>query len=134
MRIKIQLYTVPGQVMYNATRRLVLKGADGVVLVADSRREQREENIESLHNLRQNLSEEKIDFLSMPVVLQYNKRDLAEQGHSLLSREELDDDLNSELKAPTFEASALRGDGVFESLREVSKLTVKRVTRRLLMR
>ena len=134
MQIKIQLYTVPGQVMYNATRRLVLKGADGVVLVADSRREQREENIESLHNLRQNLAEEKIDFLSMPVVLQYNKRDLAAQGHSLLSREELDDDLNSELKAPTFEASALRGDGVFESLREVSKLTVKRVTRRLLMR
>lgn len=134
MQIKIQLYTVPGQVMYNSTRRLVLKGADGVVLVADSRPEQREENIESLENLRQNLAEEKIDLRSMPVVFQYNKRDLAEQGRPLLTPEELDADLNAELRAPAFEASAVRGEGVFETLREVSKLTVKKVTRRLLMR
>lgn len=134
MQIKIQLYTVPGQVMYNSTRRLVLKGADGVVLVADSRPEQRGENIESLENLRQNLAEEKIDLRSMPVVFQYNKRDLAEQGRPLLTPKELDADLNAELRAPAFEASAVRGDGVFETLREVSKLTVKKVTRRLLMR
>ncbi len=129
---RIQLYTVPGQVLYNATRKLVLKGVDGVVFVADSLAVQAEKNVESLQNLRQNLAEERLDLADLPLVFQYNKRDLSESNIPLLAEEELNRSLNADLDAPWIAASALRGDGVFETLREISKRTVKRVGRKLL--
>jgi hypothetical protein len=134
LSIKIQLYTVPGQVMYNATRKLVLKGVDGIVFVADSLKVQKEKNIESLENLRQNLAEDNIDIKEIPLVLQYNKRDLGGSNIPILSVEEMAEDLNTELQVPTFSGSALKGDGVFETLREISKKTVKYVSRKLLSR
>jgi signal recognition particle receptor subunit beta len=134
LSIKIQLYTVPGQVMYNATRKLVLKGVDGIVFVADSLKVQKEKNVESLQNLLQNLAEDNIDIREIPLVLQYNKRDLGGSNIPILSVEELQEDLNKELQLPYFTGSALKGDGVFETLREVSKMTVKYVSRKLLAR
>lgn len=134
LSIKIQLYTVPGQVMYNATRKLVLKGVDGVVFVADSLKVQKEKNVESLENLKQNLADDGIDIGEIPVVMQYNKRDLAGSNIPTLSEEEMDKDLNSQLQVPWFPGSALKGDGVFETLREISKRTVKSVSRKLLSR
>jgi signal recognition particle receptor subunit beta len=134
LSIKIQLYTVPGQVMYNATRKLVLKGVDGIVFVADSLKVQKEKNIDSLENLKQNLAEDNIDNNEMPLVLQYNKRDLSGSNIPILSCEEMQEDLNREQKIPWFEGSALKGDGVFETLREISKQTVKNVSRKLLHR
>ena len=134
LSIKIQLYTVPGQVMYNATRKLVLKGVDGVVFVADSLKVQKEKNIESLDNLKQNLADDTIDIGEIPLVMQYNKRDLSGSNIPILSVEEMERDLNNDLKVPWFPGSALKGDGVFETLREISKRTVKNVSRRLLSR
>jgi signal recognition particle receptor subunit beta len=134
LSIKIQLYTVPGQVMYNATRKLVLKGVDGIVFVADSLKVQKEKNVESLENLKQNLAEDNIDINEIPLVLQYNKRDLGGSNIPILSAEEMDDDLNKKLQVPVFHGSALKGDGVFETLREISKHTVKYVSRKLLSR
>jgi signal recognition particle receptor subunit beta len=134
LSIKIQLYTVPGQVMYNATRKLVLKGVDGVVFVADSLKVQKEKNIESLDNLKQNLADDTIDMGEIPLVMQYNKRDLSGSNIPILSVEEMERDLNNNLKVPWFPGSALKGDGVFETLREISKRTVKHVSRRLLSR
>ncbi len=134
LSIKIQLYTVPGQVMYNATRKLVLKGVDGIVFVADSLKVQKEKNIESLENLRQNLAEDNVDIEKIPLVLQYNKRDLGGSNIPILSVEEMQEDLNKELQVPWFGGRALKGDGVFETLREISKGTVKYVSRKLLSR
>jgi hypothetical protein len=134
LSIKIQLYTVPGQVMYNATRKLVLKGVDGVVFVADSLKVQKEKNVESLENLKQNLADDGIDVKEIPLVMQYNKRDLSGSNIPILSVEEMERDLNRDLKVPWFPGSALKGDGVFETLREVSKRTVKHVSRKLLSR
>ena len=134
LSIKIQLYTVPGQVMYNATRKLVLKGVDGVVFVADSLKVQKEKNVESLENLKQNLADDGIDVKEIPLVMQYNKRDLSGSNIPILSVEEMERDLNRDLKVPWFPGSALKGDGVFETLREVSKRTVKNVSRKLLSR
>ncbi|MCU0586916.1 MAG: ADP-ribosylation factor-like protein [Syntrophobacteraceae bacterium] len=131
LSIRIQLYTVPGQVMYNTTRKLVLRGVDGVVFVADSLRIQRQKNIESLRNLEENLQEEGLDIRHVPLVLQYNKRDLASSNVPLLTVEEMEEDLNRELKVPTFEASAVKGVGVYETLREISKLTVKGVVQKV---
>jgi signal recognition particle receptor subunit beta len=108
-----------------------LKGVDGVVFVADSQYARRADNTESLENLRENLLEEKKEIKQIPLVLQFNKQDLATQGHSLLSLETLQQDLNSQLQVPTFLGSAVRGDGVFETLREISKLTVKDVVKRV---
>jgi signal recognition particle receptor subunit beta len=134
LSIKIQLYTVPGQVMYNATRKLVLKGVDGVVFVADSLKVQKEKNVESLENLKQNLADDGIDIREIPLVMQYNKRDLSGSNIPILSVEEMERDLNRDLKVAWFPGSALKGDGVFETLREVSKRTVKHVSRKLLSR
>jgi len=131
MNIRIQLYTVPGQVMYNATRKVVLKGVDGVAFVADSLRIQRTKNIESLQNLADNLREGGIDYRQMPLVLQYNKRDLADSNIPILSFEEMQDDLNRDLQVPSFEASALKGEGVYETLREISKRTARSVLHKL---
>ena len=96
--------------MYNATRKLVLRGVDGVVFVADSLRVQKNKNIESLENLFQNLSDEGLSIGQMPIVLQYNKRDLMESNIPLLPVEELENDLNEGLNVPFFEASAALGN------------------------
>lgn len=132
--IRIQLYTVPGQVFYNATRQLVLKGVDGIVFVADSLKVRRDKNIESLQNLGDNLREENLDIHQIPLVLQYNKRDLANGPVPLLPIETMEEDMNASLKVPSFSASAMMGDGVFESLREISKWVAKDVSRRVLSR
>lgn len=131
LTIRIQLYTVPGQVMYNTTRKLVLRGVDGVVFVADSLRVQKQRNIESLQNLAENLQDEGLKLDEIPLVLQYNKRDLSESGIPLLSVQELETDLNKALGVPFFEASAMKGAGVYETLREVSKRTVKCVIQKV---
>ncbi len=131
--IRVQLYTVPGQVHYDATRKLVLKGVDGVVFVADSLKVQRKKNIESLINLAKNLAEKGVSIRSIPLVIQYNKRDLDGTDSELLPLDVLEKDLNSMLKVPSFSASALKGAGVFETLREISKLVVKDVSRKVML-
>jgi len=129
--IKVQLYTVPGQVKYDATRRLVLRGVDGVVFVADSMSVRREQNIISLKNLQKNLSTYKKSIFKIPLVLQYNKRDLSEQGIPLLPIETLEKDLNSQLKVPSFEASALTGDNVFATLKRATSVTMASLQKKL---
>jgi len=131
--VRVQLYTVPGQVHYDATRKLVLKGVDGVVFVADSLKVQRKKNIESLINLAKNLAEKGVSIRTIPLVIQYNKRDLDGTDSELLHLEILEKDLNSMLKVPSFSASALKGAGVFETLREISKLVVKDVSRKIML-
>jgi signal recognition particle receptor subunit beta len=130
--VRIQLYTVPGQVKYNATRKLVLKGVDGVVFVADAQEEQRKRNIESLNNLHENLSAYNLSIFRIPLVLQYNKIDLKESGVPLLSQETLQKDLNSKLKVPAFEASALTGGNVIPTLKKVITLTMASIQEKLL--
>jgi len=131
--IRIQLYTVPGQTIYEATRRLVLKGVDGLVFVADSLRVRRAKNIESMEDLKKNLRTYNLDIKELPVVLQYNKRDLVKSPIPTLSVEELNQDLNQELKTTAFEACATQGIGVFETLKEISKRTIKYVTAKNLL-
>jgi mutual gliding-motility protein MglA len=111
------LYTAPGQKQYNAARKLILNGIDGIIFVADSRKEKREENIESLNNLTENLKEYSLSFDTIPIVFQYNKRDETD----ILSLEELEKDLNKG-GYPSFEAIAKDGSGVFASLKSVSNL------------
>ncbi len=122
---RFQLYTVPGQVYYRSTRRLVLRGADGVVFVADSQRRQLEENVESLRDLHELLAEHDVDPRSLPLVLQYNKQDLPRD--LILNAGELDEALNFR-SAPSFGADALGGAGVFETLRRVSELVLRRLS------
>jgi signal recognition particle receptor subunit beta len=125
-RTRFMLYTVPGQVYYNATRKLVLKGVDAVVFVADSERGKARENQISIENLRENLESYGIDYGEIPIVFQYNKRDLADK----YSREELDEALGRGNR-PFVEAVAARGEGVFETLRVVSELLLERLKVRL---
>ncbi len=125
--VKVQLYTVPGQVKYNATRQLVLRGVDGVVFVADSMEVQRDKNRFSLKNLQENLVTHNKNIFKIPLVLQYNKRDLADQGIPLLSIEKLEKGLNSQLKVPSFEASALVGTNVATTLKKIIALTMASV-------
>jgi len=127
--IRVQLYTVPGQVLYNESRKMVLKGVDGVVFVADSMEVQREANVDSLENLRENLAEDNLDLDELPLVLQFNKRDLEGSVIPVLSQDSMYEDLNSKLETPVpvIVASALQGPGVFETLREISKITIKSV-------
>ena len=122
---RFHLYTVPGQVYYNSTRKLVLQGADGVVFVADSQVRQLDQNIESLQNLQANLLELEEDARSMPIVFQYNKQDLP--SDLVLTPEELDQALNF-WGVPSFPSDALRGEGVFETLRAVSELVLRRLS------
>lgn len=131
--IRIQLYTVPGQVMYEATRKLVLKGVDGLVFVADPLTVRKARNIESLEGLRQNLLDMHMKLEEMPLVIQYNKRDLVETPIPTLSVEELEQDLNQKLQVPTYEAVATTGIGVFETLKEISKNTVMNVANKHLL-
>ena len=122
--VKIQLYTVPGQVKYNATRRLVLRGLDGVVFVADAMAVRREKNILSLQNLQENLANYKKSIFKVPIVLQYNKMDLAEQGIPLLPTKTLENDLNGKLKTPSFEASAIKGTNVVATMKKIISMTM----------
>ncbi len=123
---RFQLYTVPGQVYYNATRKLVLQGADGVVFVADSQKSQLEADVDSFRNLQQNLLEHGIDIRDIPVVIQYNKRDLP----NVFSIEQLDEELNFR-NVPSYPASALLGEGVFDTLRSVSEGVLKKLASKL---
>lgn len=123
---RIQLYTVPGQVFYNTTRKLVLKGVDGVVFVADSQRPMIQANIDSFKNLEENLAEMGLALDSIPVVLQFNKRDLPD----VVPVEELNRAINPR-GLPHFESSAVSGQGVFETLKGISKLTLLSLKKRL---
>jgi small GTP-binding protein len=122
--VKIQLYTVPGQVKYNETRRLVLRGADGIVFVADSMSLRKEKNLISLKNLQENLSTYKKSIFQIPLVIQYNKRDLEAEGIPLTPVNVLEQALNCKLNAPFFEASAQKGVNVMETLKKIISLTV----------
>ena len=119
---RFHLYTVPGQVQYDASRRLILKGVDGVVFVADSAPDRLEANVESLANLYDNLQRHGIDPLTIPLVLQYNKRDLP----NALPVAALDDALRTgwAARAPVHEAVAMAGEGVFETLKSVGGLVI----------
>jgi signal recognition particle receptor subunit beta len=127
-KTRIQLYTVPGQVFYNTTRKLVLKGVDGIVFVADSQRAMKEANVESLANLKANLAEIGIKLEEIPLVFQYNKRDLA----NILSLDELEDSLNAARLQESYEACAVLGQGVFETLKAISRLTLRSLKKRML--
>ncbi|HNZ09854.1 MAG TPA: GTPase domain-containing protein [Smithellaceae bacterium] len=129
--VKIQLYTVPGQVKYNSTRRLVLKGVDGVVFVADSAADRRNKNIISIKNLEENLKLYNKNIRDIPLVIQYNKRDLAKEGIEILDVETLENDLNSELKVPSFEASAVEGDNVILTLKKIIYDTMSSLEKQL---
>ncbi|HYL09702.1 MAG TPA: GTPase domain-containing protein [Candidatus Acidoferrales bacterium] len=118
-KTRFHLYTVPGQVFYEASRKLILKGADGVVFVADSQAERMDANLETLDNLQEHLKEHNLNFETIPYVLQLNKRDLP----NVLSVEELKKHLNQKGE-PALEAVAVTGQGVFETLRELAKLVL----------
>lgn len=124
MNTKFQLYTVPGQVYYKATRKLVLQGADGIVWVADSQREMHEENLQSLADLEENLVENDININDLPLVLQYNKRDL----EHLMTVEEMDAAYNR-WGAPTFESVAFEGKGVFPTLKALASAVIKKLNK-----
>jgi signal recognition particle receptor subunit beta len=118
-RTRFHLYTVPGQVFYEASRRLILKGADGVVFVADSQEERLDANLETLDNLREHLKDHNLDFNTIPYVLQLNKRDLP----NIMPVEELQKQLGVK-NEPALEAVAITGQGVFDTLKEVAKLVL----------
>lgn len=129
--VKMQLFTVPGQVKYASTRKMVLKGVDGLVFVADSLEIRREANLLSLKDLQNNLKEQGKSIFKTPLVLQYNKRDLEEAGLPVMPVERMDKDLNSKLKVPFFPASALKGTGVGPTLKRCMELTLKQLKRDL---
>jgi len=109
------LYTSPGQMQYNAARKIILNGVDGIIFVANSSRDQRENNIQSFNNMIQNLKEYNLNLNNIPIILQYNKRDL----DNILTFEELENDLNQN-GYPSFEAVAVQGQGVFATLKSIS--------------
>ena len=127
-KTRVQLYTVPGQVFYNTTRKLVLKGVDGIVFVADSQKAMKEANVESLNNLRTNLAEIGLQLDDLPSVFQYNKRDLS----NILEVDELTASLNPHGLHESYEACAVLGQGVFETLKAISKLTLRVLKKRML--
>ena len=120
MRVRLQLYTVPGQVFYNTTRRMVLKGADGLVFVADSQQAALDATVESFGNLKTNMKELGMSFADIPLVFQFNKRDL----RNIVPVDRLQRALNPGGGAPWFEASAVHGVGVFETLKAISRLAL----------
>ena len=123
---RFQLYTVPGQVYYATTRKLVLQGADGVVFVADSQTRQLDDNIESFQDLHANLADQGVDTRTMPLVIQYNKQDLPPD--MVMSVQDLDEQLNFR-GVPSFAADALHGPGVFETLRAISGQVLRQIGR-----
>ncbi len=122
--VRFHLYSVPGQVFYDASRKLVLQGADGVVFVADSQPARAEANVESLENLKVNLQEQGYDLAKLPYVIQYNKRDMP----SIAPTEELRQMLNP-AGVPDFDAVAVTGQGVFETLKAIAKLVLTELKR-----
>lgn len=120
-KTRFQLYTVPGQVYYNSTRKLVLRGVDGIVFVADSQRSRQAENLESLQNLRQNLQDYGMDLDDMPFVLQYNKRDM----ENVFTLDELNAELNPR-KVPFFPSTAHNGKGVVTTLKAIAMLVIEK--------
>ena len=125
--LKLQLYTTPGQVKYEITRRLVLKGVDGIVFVADSLSSRQEANKESFDNLIQNLNYHKLDLDSVKLVFQWNKRDLDENMIPLTDIKDMEEQLNSELKTKSFPSSAVTGLNVLKTVNFIAKETVKTV-------
>ena len=123
-KMRLSLYTVPGQVEYNASRKLILNGADAIIFVADSDIERTNENPDSLKNLENNLASLNLSLADIPFIIQFNKRDLA---HTL-TLEQLEEELNH-YKAPTFEAIANQGVGVFATLRTASKLVLANISK-----
>ncbi len=123
-KTRFHLYTVPGQVFYDASRKLILKGVDGVVFVADSQIARMEANVESLENLRTNLAEQGYSLDKLPYVVQYNKRDMP----AIAPVDELRNLLNPD-GVPDFEATASEGDGVFDTLKSVAKLVLRELKR-----
>jgi mutual gliding-motility protein MglA len=126
-KTRLQLYTIPGQVFYNTTRKLVLKGVDGIVFVADSQKAMLDANLESFKNLRENLAEIGLSIDDIPLVLQLNKRDLP----NIAPADDVVDVIDPERKYDFVEAVASRGDGVFETLKVISKLTLRTLRRRM---
>jgi hypothetical protein len=126
MRVRLQLYTVPGQVFYNTTRKLVLKGVDGIVFVADSQEPMLDANMESLTNLRRNLEELNQPLEKIPFLFQYNKRDL----RNILTVDTMNRHLNRE-GFEVYEGAALHGVGVFETLKAISRKTLAAVHRKI---
>ncbi len=118
-RVRFHLYTVPGQVFYDASRKLILKGVDGVVFVADSQVERMDANVESVDNLRVNLKEQGYDLERIPYVIQYNKRDLP----NVVPVEEIRQVINTR-GVPDFEGVATEGNGVFDTLKSIAKLVL----------
>ncbi len=125
MNTKFQLYTVPGQVYYNSTRKLVLQGVDGLIFVADSQKDKMDENIESLQNLAENLKEQGIEITEIPLIIQFNKRDLP----NIFSIEEMNAKLNK-LNVPTTQAVAFKGEGVFPTLKLAAATVLERLNKK----
>jgi mutual gliding-motility protein MglA len=122
-KTRFHLYTVPGQVYYNASRKLILKGVDGVVFVSDSQVERMDANIESMYNLAENLTEHGFDLQKIPFIIQYNKRDLPNAAPLA----DLETAINP-MGVPCYEGVAIHGDGVFDTLKSVSKLVIKNLS------
>jgi signal recognition particle receptor subunit beta len=122
-KTRFHLYTVPGQVYYDASRKLILRGVDGIVFVADSQTSRYDANIESLYNLHDNLEEYKLKVEDIPFVIQYNKRDMPD----IISLEDLEQELNPD-GYPSYEAIAVKGDGVFDTLKAVAKGVLQKLS------
>jgi signal recognition particle receptor subunit beta len=122
-KTRFHLYTVPGQVYYDASRKLILRGVDGIVFVADSQTSRYDANIESLYNLHDNLEEYKLKVEDVPFVIQYNKRDMPD----IISLEDLEQELNPD-GYPSYEAIAVKGDGVFDTLKAVAKGVLQKLS------
>jgi mutual gliding-motility protein MglA len=129
--VGVQLYTVPGQVRYASTRKVVLRGLDGVIFVADSLEVRREQNILALKDLQQNLREYNLNIFKIPLVMQFNKRDLAQAGIPLMPVEQMSTDLNRQLKVPVFPAAALNGNGVGKTLQECLRRVLRSLQQEL---
>ncbi|NIM19665.1 MAG: gliding-motility protein MglA [Candidatus Latescibacteria bacterium] len=122
-KTRFHLYTVPGQVYYDASRRLILRGVDGIVFVADSQTSRYDANIESLYNLHENLEPYKLKLEEIPYVIQYNKRDMPD----IISIEDLEQELNPQ-GYPYFEAVAIKGEGVFDTLKCIAKGVLQKLS------
>ena len=129
--VRVQLYTVPGQVRYESTRKLVLRGADGIIFVADSLEVRREKNMLALKDLHQNLKEYNLSIFKVPLVMQFNKRDLGDANIALMPLKQMEHDLNRQLKVPWFPGSALTGKGVGKTLNACLKLLLKSIQKEL---
>jgi mutual gliding-motility protein MglA len=122
-RTRFHLYTVPGQIYYDASRKLILRGVDGIIFVADSQRSRYDANIESLYNLHENLGEYQLKLEDIPYAIQYNKRDLPD----VIEVKDLEEELNPK-RYPSFEAVAVKGAGVFDTLKAVAKSVLRNLS------